>query len=637
MITPKHKSRAQAKTETPMLNIVRGLALGVGLTAMAALIPHVVKADSHENIIVSHSYSFFGDAKYPVDFPYLDYVNLDAPKGGEISVWAPGTFDSFSPYARKGRPGALSSIPYEPLMASTADDYGVSYGLLAEKLEYPESKEWVIFHLRPEARFSDGTQVTAQDVVFSHDLFLEQGLPSYSEAVSKRVKSAEALDDLRVKFEFFDDIPRRGLIGQVAGTVVFSEKWFVETGARLDEQRLEIAVGSGPYMLDSYDLNRQIIYKRNPDYWGKDLPLKIGTENFDTIRVEYFADSAAAFEGFKSGAYTFRQENSSRSWSTQYDFPAVAEGTVVREALNNGNVPRATGFIFNLDKPQFQDVRVREAIGLGYNFNWSNDTLQYGLFAQRESFWQNSDHAATGVPEGAELELLKSLGDLVDPAILTESVTMPHVAGARQLDRKSLRRAGNLLDEAGWITGDDGLRRKDGKTLELEFLERSPAFDRLILPFIENLKAMGIEASYNRVDPAQFTNRRRDRDFDMRFGQYAMPLLPSTGLRQQFGSDTADVSVFNGPGYSSPAVDAIIDHIVAATDTETVKVGARAMDRIMRAERFMVPVWYLNKYWVARYDIYGRPDVLPPYSLGHLDFWWYDQDRANALRAAGNL
>lgn len=635
MKTQPTRHPAKVKVVHPVRNTLWAMAVGMGLTAIAALAPHFAKAET--DVITSHGYSFFGDLKYPADFDYLDYVNPDAPKGGEISVWFPGTFDSFNVYSRKGRAAYLSQIPFESLMVATADDYGAQYGLLAHKLEYPETKEWVIFHLRPEAKFSDGSQVTAHDVVFSHNLFLEQGLPSYSEAVKKRIIGAEALDDLRVKFIFKDGIPRRGLIDQVGATKVFSEQWYIDNNARLDESRLELAMGSGPYVLDSYELNRQIIYRRNPDYWAKDLPIMRGQSNFDTIRVEYFADSAAAFEGFKAGEYTFRTENSSRSWATQYDFPALTNGHVIREELSNGNVPSATGMVFNLAKEKFQDVRVREAISLAYNFTWSNDTLQFGLFAQRESFWQNSDHAATGVPEGAELELLKSLGDMIDPAILTEPVRMPHTSGARQLDRRNLRKANQLLDAAGYLIGDDGMRRKDGKVLEFEFLENLPAFDRLMLPFVENLKAMGIDASYNRVDPAQFTNRRRDRDYDMIFTSYTMPLLPSTGLNQQFGSDSADVSVFNPSGYSSKAADAIIDHIVAATDAETVKVGARALDRIMRHELFLVPVWYLNKYWVARFDIYGRPETLPPYSLGQLDFWWYDQDKADALKAEGAL
>ncbi|MEO0357436.1 MAG: ABC transporter substrate-binding protein, partial [Pseudomonadota bacterium] len=352
------------------------------------------------------------------------------------------------------------------------------------------------------------------------------------------------------------------------------------------------------------------------------------------------ADSSAAFEGFKAGAYTFRQENSSRNWATGYDFQALNDGHVVQTTLPNGNIPRASGMVFNLARPQFADRRVREAISLAYNFTWTNDTLQYGLFDQRASFWQNSENAATGVPEGAELALLESLGDLIDPAILTEPVTQPHTSGDRQADRRNLRRAAQLLDDAGWVIDEDAtdnLRRKNGETLKLEFLERSPTFDRIILPYIENLKTMGIDASYERVDPSQYTNRSRDRDYDMIFDSYAMADLPSTGLRQKFGGDTYETSLFNPAGFKHPAVEELMDYVVAATTTDEVRTGARAIDRIMRRELFIIPTWYLSNYWVSFYDMFEHPDPLPPHALGNLDFWWYNADKADALRAQGAL
>ena len=612
--------------------VVAMMGLGMILAAGA------VRAESHAQMIKSHGYSFFGDLKYGPEFPHLDYVNPEAPKGGEISVWFPGTFDTFNPYSRKGRAGYLASAPYESLMAATADDYGALYGLLAESLEYPEDQAWVIFNLNPNAKFTDGSPVTAEDVVFSHNIFIEQGLPSYGEQVKKRVTGVEALNPLQVKFTFAEDIPRRGLISQVASNIVFSKADFERNGYRLDEPTLTPFIGSGPYLLDSYDINQRIVYKRDPNYWGKDLPLNIGTGNYDSIRVEYFADSNAAFEGFKAGAYTFRTENSSKTWATSYDFPALESGAVVQTTLPNGNVPRASGFVFNLNRPQFQDVRVREAIALAYNFTWTNNSLQYGLFAQRESFWQNSDHAAVGVPEGKELELLQSLGDLIDPSVLTDPVTMPHDSGERQLDRKNLRAASRLLDAAGWEAGDDGLRRNAaGETLKLEFLESSAGFDRILLPYVENLKALGVDATYNRVDPAQFTNRRRDRDYDMIVASYSTPLLPSTGLRQQFGSEDAATSVFNAAGFADEGADRIIDYIVGATDTETVAAGARALDRVLRAERFLIPIWYLDEYWVSHFDMYEHPETLPPFSLGQLDFWWINPEKEAALKASGAL
>ena len=589
-----------------------------------------------ENIITSHGFSTFGELKYQADFKHLDYVNPDAPKGGEISTWARGTFDTFNPYAAKGVPAAMATIGYESMMEGTADEVSADYCLLCESLEYPESQDWVIFHMRPEARFSDGTPVTAQDVVFSHHLLLDQGLPSYAEAVRALIPTAEALDDHTVKFTFAPDVPRKGLIGQAGSVPVWSKAWYEKTGARLDESNLEISPGSGPYVLDSYDISRRIIYKRNPDYWGKDLPINVGRHNFDTIRVEYFGDSVAAFEAFKAGAFTFRRENSSLSWATQYDFPALNDGYVVKDTLEDGTLPGATGFVFNLRRDKFQDERVREALGLMYNFTWTNDSLQYGLFQQRESFWQGSALEAKGVPEGDELALLESVSDLIDPAILTEPAVMAHESGDRQLDRKNLRKALKLMEEAGWEVGDDGMLAKDGKTFDLEFLSSNAGFDRVILPYIDNLKALGVNAKYNRVDPAQYQQRSNNFDYDVVFDGYSVGLEEGLGLDQKFGAGGVN-DVFNPAGYSSPAVDKLIEVAVDAKSYDEMATAVRAIDRIMRADHFVVPVWYLGKYWVAYFDMFEHPETLPPYALGELDFWWFNQDKYEQLKAKGAL
>ncbi|WP_237218061.1 extracellular solute-binding protein [Ruegeria lacuscaerulensis] len=596
---------------------------------------------AEETIIKSHGFSEFGDLKYPEGFAHFAYVNPNAPRGGELSYAAQGTFDSFNPFTRQGRAGARSADQYESLLIESYDEPASYYGLLAESLEYPESQEWVIFNMRPEARFSDGTPVTAEDVVFSHNLLLDQGLKSYAEAVRKRIPRAEALDEHRVKFYFAPDIPRRALISQVGGTPVFSKAWFEADpeNRRLDKSRLEPGIGSAPYLLDSYDINRRIVYKRNPDYWGDEINVNVGRNNYDTIRIEYFSDSIAAMEGFKAGTFTLRQENNSKSWATAYDFPAIANGNVLRVELEDGNVPSASGFIMNLDRPQFQDPRVREAVQLGYNFEWTNESLQYGLFQQRDSFWQGTHLEATGLPEGRELEVLQSLGDAVDPAVLTEEPVSAHDSRpARQNDRRNLRAAMQLLDEAGWKVGDNGIRSNDnGEVLKIEFLSDQPTLDRIIQPFVDNLRAMGIDATYNRVDNAQFTLRRRDRDFDMIFGGYPTSLQPSTGLYQQFGTEAAAYSVFNPSGAHGPDIEPLIDNIVAATDSEELHANVRALDRVLRAKRIMVPTWFLGKYWVAYWDMYEHPANLPPYALGVEDLWWINADKEAELKSSGAL
>ncbi|MEX0283208.1 MAG: extracellular solute-binding protein [Paracoccaceae bacterium] len=609
---------------------------GLVLVGMATL----VRA---EDTIVSHGYSFYGDLKYGPDFEHYDHVNPDAPKGGEISFARLGTFDSMNPYARKGRAGTLSWVPYESLMdTGAADVYGEEYGLLAERLEYDKGKNWVIFYMRPEARFSDGSPVTAHDVLFSHNLLLEQGLPSYAAAVKKRIPKAEVIDDHTIKFYFTEGISRRSLIDQVGGVPVWSKKWFDETGARLDESRMETSPGSGPYMFDTIDVNRRIVLKRNPDYWGKDLPVNVGRHNFDRIRVEYFGDDAAAFEAFKAGEYTFNQETDAKKWATQYDFPKTRNGQVIKVELADGTPPTPTGFVFNLGSEIMKDKRVREALALAFNFEWTNESLQYGLFKQRASFTQDTPLMATGTPEGAELAFLEGLGDVVPAGMLSEEVRTPHSSKADRLaDRRNLRQAGRLLDEAGWTVDDAGKRRNaNGDPLTINFLFNTATGERLgpvVDNYLKNLERIGVSPNLERVDPAQYTLRERDRDYDMIYDSYAAFLGVGTGLMQRYGSSEAEFSLFNPAGLASPLVDAIIESALLAENREEEETRLRALDRALRYEFFMIPVWYKDSHWVAYYNQYEHPDPLPPYALGWLDFWWYDAEKAEALRAAGAL
>lgn len=628
------KSRVQAKAvdTSKLLNLVVGSAIGL------AVIFGAMSLRADEAITKTHGYNFFGELKYPADYKHLDYVNPDAPKGGEISIWTMGTFDSFNPYTRKGRAGALASAPFESLLEGTSDEVGTSYGLLAETLEYPEDQSWVIFNMRPEARFSDGTPVTADDVAFTYELFLNEGLASYRAILGQIVTGVEILGPHRVKYSFADDASRRDAIPIVGGLPVKSKAWFEKTGAKLDESRMEPAIGSGPYVLDSYDINKRITYKRNPDYWGNDLPFNKGRGNFDTIRVEYFADSNAAFEGFKSGSYTFRQENSSKSWATAYDFPALDEGHVIKTLLPDGGMATGQSYVMNLRRDKFDDIRVRQAVGLLFNFEWSNESLFYGQYARINSFWENSELAAAGMPSDAELALLKPIADLLPAGVIDGEAVMAPVSGNRTLDRKNLRKASALLDEAGWIVGDDGLRRNAaGETLTIEIIEDSPTFDRVHLPFIDNLKAAGIDAIYSRIDPAQMTDRSRNYDFDMMVDQFPMSLEPSSGLKQYFGSETADQSVFNSMGLKSEAVDTLIEHVMNAQNKAELATSVKALDRTLRAYYFWVPQWFNDAYRVAYWDMYEHPETLPPFALGNLDFWWYNAEKAADLKAKGVL
>ncbi|WP_245758951.1 extracellular solute-binding protein [Tropicimonas isoalkanivorans] len=619
--------------------MARAILAGAALaTACAAT------AQDSEEIITSHGYSYFGELDYPPDYQNFDFVNPDAPKGGELVLGASGTFDSLNPYSRKGRAGALTTLQYDQLIESTEDSVGQYYGILAESLEYAADKSWVIFHLRPEATFWDGTPVKAEDVVYSHTLFITQGLPSYAQAVDRMVDSAEALDEHTVKFTFNPEESKRSRIETVGSTPVFSKAWFeADSSRRLDEPRLEVAVGSGPYKLESYDVNRRIVYKRREDYWGADIPFNRGRNNYDTIRVEYFSDQTALFEAFKAGEYTFRVETDPKLWATSYDFPKVKKGVVKLEEIADGSPPNPTGFVFNLAKPQFQDKRVRQAIALAFNFEWSNQALRYGLYAPRSSFVQGTHVEAQGVPEGEELAFLESLGDVVPDDLLADPVPVAHESDADRVgDRRNLRSASRLLEEAGWTTGSDGVRRNaDGQELRVNMLiptNIESSVEAMHEIFVKNLKQIGVQASYEKVDPSQYTLRQRDRDYDMLYStRYGAFLSTGGGLSQMYGSREAEFSLFNPAGLASPLVDAIIEASFEAQSQEETDVALMALDRALRYEFFIVPDGYIPDYWVAYYDMYEHPETLPPYDLGYLSYWWVNPEKAAALKEAGAL
>ena len=588
------------------------------------------------DVITAHGISTFGELKYGADFQHLDYVNPDAPKGGEISLWGFGSFDSMHPYSTKGRSGQYSSIFFESLLEGSSDEPDSVYGLVAESLEYPEDRSEVIFNMRPEARFSDGSPLTAADVVFSYEVLRDKGLPSFRAVIEKQIESAEALGPHRVKFTFKDGVPTRDLPQTVGGLPIFSKAYYETSGADFEESTLTPAIGSGPYVLESIDVGQQIIYKRNPDYWGKDLPINKGRHNFDKIRIEYFADYNSAFEGFKAGTYTFRSEASSKIWATAYDFPAIEKGWAVKDTPPDGTLASGQSFLFNLRRERFQDIRVRKAIGMMFNFEWSNKTLFYGIYARMQSFWENSYLKASGMPQAGELAFLTPLADILPQGVLDSPAVTPPISSERQLDRKKLRAASALLDEAGWPVGDDGMRRNAaGDTLKLEFLNDSQSFDRVINPFVENLRKLGVDAVHTRVDNAQATERERNFDFDIVTGNFRTSLTSGAGLKQYFGSETADISIFNLAGYKSEAADRLIENVIAAEDRETLNDATRALDRVLRAEVFWVPQWFRNTHNIAYYDMYRYPDTLPPYALGVLDFWWFDQDAYARLKAEG--
>ena len=590
--------------------------------------------DNH--IIKSHGISTFGELKYNSDFQHLDYVNPNAPKGGEVSIWAFGSFDSMHPYTTKGRSGSLSSIFFESLLTGTSDEIGSAYGLVAKSMEYPKDRSWVIFNMRPEAKFSDNTPLTAEDVMFSYKLLQEKGLPSFRAVIEKEIDTVEILGKHKIKFTFKKGIPTRDLPASAGSLPIFSKNYYEKSGADFEASTLTPGIGSGPYILDNLDVGQTINYKRNPEYWGANLPINIGRNNFDKIRVEYFADYNSAFEGFKGGSYTFRTEYMSKLWATGYDFPAIEKKWVTKKLLPSGDMAPGQSFIINLRKDKFKDIRVRKAIGLMFNFEWSNKTLFYDLYARINSFWENSDMAATGKPSKDELIILNSLKNTLPSGIIDSDVAEVSVSSTKQLDRKNLRMASKLLDDAGWEVGDDGLRRNNsGATLDIEILNDSQAFTRIIEPFIENLKSLGVNAVHTKIDNAQMTERERSFDFDIVTGNFPMSFTPGSGLKQYFGSETADVSIFNKAGIKSEVIDELIEVVMAAKTRDELKVAVKTLDRVLRSYYFWIPQWFKDVHTVAYYDYYEHPENLPPYDMGLLDFWWINNEKYNELKNEG--
>lgn len=607
------------------------LALGLAVLATGAL--------AEQEVIKAHGVSTFGELKYDADFPHFDYVNPEAPKGGEYSSWAFGTFDSLSPYIIKGNAAAGSSLFFDTLLTGNLEEPDAMYGLVAHTLEYPENREWVIFHMRPEAKFSDGSQLTAHDVVFSYDVLLEKGQPRYK-SLFKDIIGAEAIDDYTVKFTFKPDGALRELLMTAGGLPIFSKAYY-ET-VDFAESTLEPPIGSGPYLLDKVDPGRSVSYKRRDDYWAKDLPVNVGTLNFDVLKYEYFGDYLSAFEAFKAGAYTYREEYTSKTWATAYDFPALNDGYMIKETLPDGRPTGTQGFWFNMRRDKFQDPRVREALGMAFNFEWSNESLFYGLYGRTDSFWENSPTLqASGMPPAEELAILEPLREYFPEEVFTEEAFTPAVSKSADLaDRRALRRAGKLLDEAGWEVGDDGLRYKDGQQLTLEILNDVPGYDRIINPYVENLKRLGVAAVHNRVDAAEAKEREKNYDYDMVTQRFVMSQTPGDELEQLFGSATVDtVGGYNMAGLNNEGIDKLIDIIANAKSREELDVAVRALDRVLRAMHIWVPQWYKGSHNIAYLDVYSRPytDTPPPLSIGQTSIWWWDEDKAQRLRDAGEL
>ncbi|MGI9394545.1 MAG: extracellular solute-binding protein [Boseongicola sp.] len=614
------------------------LAIASVLCLFSSLWANGVLAEQHQNTISSHGISAFGELKYPIDFPHFDYVNPNAPKGGTISfrgTLASQTFDSLNPFILVGEPAQGIERIYDTLLVRAYDEADAVYGLLAEQIEYPDDRTWVVFTLREGARFSDGAPVTAEDVVFTFQTLKTDGSPLY-QITLKDVAEVKALSDREVRIDFAEDASTRDLISEV-GQIEILPKHYYDL-VDFTRSTLEPPIGSGPYVVDRLEAGRSITYCRNPDYWAPDLPVNMGKNNFDCFRYEYFTDSTAAFEALKAGVYLFHEEFFSAIWATGYDFPSLEKGWVQREVISDNRPSGAQGFWFNMRLPKFQDRRVREAVGKMFNFEWSNESLFYGLYARTDSFWEGSLMQANDLPENEELELLEEFKDRLPQSVFTDPAYVPSISSTRTMDRAAARAASVFLDDAGWIIGQDGLRRNSaGKVLTIRFIDDGPAFERIILPFIENLSAIGIDASFELIDPAQMEERMETFDYDIVVARFVLPLSPSIELRTLFGSESANArGTYNLTGISDEVVDELIDLIIQADNRSVLTTRVKALDRVLRDRIIWVPNWFKGAHWIAYWDVFGRPLEKPLYNRG-IDYWWWDQEKYQRLRDLGAL
>jgi microcin C transport system substrate-binding protein len=598
-------------------------------TSIAALILASVPALASEP---KHGLSAFGDLAYPADFKNFAYVNPDAPKGGTFSLVGWGgvaTFNSLNSFILKGDAAQGLELLFDSLMTRAADEPDAVYGLVAESAEVADDRMSVTFKLRPEAKFNDGSPLTADDVVFSFETLKSKGHPIYAQMLAD-VEKAEALDPATVRYNFKGSLVR-DLPLTVAGLPILSKAYY--STRDFAATTMEPPLGSGPYTVGKISQGRTIEYKRNPGYWAKDLPVNRGRWNFDTIRYEYFRDRTTGLEAFKAGAYDFREEFTSKVWTTEYDFPAIREGKVKKEVVPDETPSGTQGFFINTRREQFKDPRVRKALGLAFDFEWANRYLFHNLYSRTQSYFENSTLKATGEPSEAERTLLTGLGVPVLSEVLGPA-DLPAVTDGSGQDRKLLLEASKLLDDAGWKV-KDGVRVNDkSEPLKVEILNFEPAFERVNAPYVKNLQLLGIDAKMRMVDPAQYQQRMKNFDFDITTERYTMRDTPGVELRSYFGSDAAKIDgSLNLAGISDPAVDLLIERVIGAKSRDALTTASRALDRVLRAGQYWVPHWYKPSNNIAYWDRFSRPTTKPRYDRGVLDTWWYDRDKAAKLEA----
>jgi microcin C transport system substrate-binding protein len=598
----------------PAIGLASFLAIGLGVAAYAATTPGM---------------SLFGDLRYGPEFEHFDYTNPDAPKGGTMRMSAIGTFDTLNPFVVKGVPAAGIGAIFDTLTVRSEDEPESSYGLVAEKIELAPDKLSVLYTIRNEARFHDGTPMTPEDVVWTFETLRAKGLPMYRSYYGD-VTKVEKEGDRGVRFSF-KSTKNRELPAILGEMPVLSKAYW--SGRDFGKTTLDPPLGSGPYKIESVDPGRAITYRRVADYWAADLPVHKGRSNVDVIHYDYYRDGTIALEAFKAGQYDVRRENSSKSWATGYDSPALRDGLIKKEQIPNQLPSGMQGLGYNLRRPLFQDPRVREALAYAFDFEWSNKNLFYGLYLRTRSYFDNSELAATGLPQGEELKILEPFRGKVPDEVFTKEYDPPKYDGYGNI-RDGLRAALKLLKEAGWtFKGEKLVNDETGQPFEFEILLDDPAYERIALPFAKNLERMGVTARVRTVDVAQYEKRMETFDFDMAVALFPQSLSPGNEQREFFGSQVADEQGSrNILGIRSPVIDELIEELIKAPDRASLVAHSRALDRVLQYGYYVVPQFHLGAFWVAYWDKFRRPEIAPKYGLG-LDTWWIDPKAEQSVEA----
>jgi microcin C transport system substrate-binding protein len=608
----------------------RSWPVAAAFAAILVILPGAASTRAAAAPVHSHGLSAFGPLKYPADFQHFDYVNPSAPKGGSLAmtgIQAQNSFDSLNPFIVKGVPAEGIDLTFDTLMTRAIDEPDAVYGLVAQAVTYPPDKAWAEFALRPEARFSDGSPVTAADVVASFDLLKHHGAPVYR-LMLRDVAKAEARGPHTVRYTFTGEV-RRDLPLIVATLPILSKAYYAKHD--FEKTTVEPPLGSGPYKVADVKLGRSITYRRRADYWAKDLPINRGRFNFDTIRYDFFRDRNAQMEAFKAGVYDLREEFTAKTWETEYDFPAVRDKRVVKAVLPDRTPSGVQGFFMNTRRAEFADRRVREALDLAFDFRWINKTLFYGQYTRTHSIFENSDLTPHGLPSAAEQALLDPFKAILPPSVFGPAYTPPDSGGTND-NRANLRKAVDLLRQAGWTIRNGTLVDAAGKPFQIEFLEFDPSIERVIGPYTHALARLGIKTSIRLVDMAQYQQRLVDFDFDVIIARFSLPNTPGLEQRSYWSSAAADApGSFNYAGVRSKAIDTLVEDVVSAQSRAGLATACAALDRVIMAERYLIPQWYKPTHWIAYWDKFGRPAPKALYDRGIVDLWWVDPDKAARL------